>query len=171
MIVLLAWPGLVYNTDCCEYFMAKYFSRSNIFTFPANILHVSRQFNSIQLYRHCNVHDIFSIQHTSAQHSPLHIKFYIPLWLPHHSSTPHHSSATLLTQNHIEYRILEKRRRFFLGPAGSCLGFAQPVSCTLWGMATLDSLRSLLSFFYSPRSSLWSPMSIPLVTKVYPFGH
>ena len=103
MIVLLAWPGLVYNTDCCEYFMAKYFSRSNIFTFPANILHVSRQFNSIQLYRHCNVHDIFSIQHTSAQHSPLHIKFYIPLWLPHHTSTPHHSSATLLTHHHIEY--------------------------------------------------------------------
>ena len=113
MIVLLAWPGLaprlgLYNTDCCEYFMAKYFSRSNIFTFPANILHVSRQFNSIQLYRHCNVHDIFSIQHTSAQHSPPHIKFYIPLWLPHHSITPHHSSATLLTHHHIEYRISQQ---------------------------------------------------------------
>ena len=120
MIVLLAWPGLVYNTDCCEYFMAKYFSRSNIFTFPANILHVSRQFNSIQLYRHCNVHDIFSIQHTSAQHSPLHIKFYIPLWLPHHSSTPHHSSATLLTHHHIEYRIR--------GPC-QAKGLAWPSAC------------------------------------------
>ena len=70
---------------------------------------------------------------------------------------------------------LEKRRRqsrrFFLGPAGSWLGFAQPVCFTLWGMAALDSLRSLLSFFYSPRSSLWSPLSFPLVTNVYLFGH
>ena len=38
-------------------------------------------------------------------------------------------------------------------------------------MAALDSLRSFLSFFYSPRSSLWSPLSFPLVTNVYPFGH
>ena len=63
--------------------------------------------------------------------------------------------------------ILEKSGGF----AGSCLGFAQPVSCTLWGMAALDSLRSLLSFFYSPRSSLWSPLSFPLVTNIYPLSH
>ena len=34
--------------------------------FPANILHVSTQFNSIQLYRHCNVPHIFGIQHTNS---------------------------------------------------------------------------------------------------------
>ena len=33
---------------------------------------------------------------------------------------------------------------FFLGPASSCLGFAQPVYFILRGMATLDSLRSFL---------------------------
>ena len=68
-----------------------------------------------------------------------------------------------------------RKKRFFLGPAGSWLGFA------LWGVAALDSLRSFLSFhsfnhlglpfgYHSP--SLWSPMSIPLVIKVNnPFGH
>ena len=86
-------------------------------------------------------------------------------------------TKVLLQMKCIILLLLEKRRRqshrFFLGPAGSCLGFAQPVSCTLWGMAALDSLRSFLflSFFYSPRSSLWSPLSFPLVTNVYPFSH
>ena len=35
-------------------------SGGDISTFPVNILHVSRQFNSIQLYRQCNVAHIFN---------------------------------------------------------------------------------------------------------------
>ena len=53
--------------------------------------------------------------------------------------------------------------------AGSWLGFAQPVCFTL--RLGLIEVFPFLSFFYSPRSSLWSPLSFPLVTNVYPSSH
>ena len=52
---------------------------------------------------------------------------------------------------------------------GSWLGFAQPVCFTLH--LGLIEVFPFLSFFYSPRSSLWSPLSFPLVTNIYPLSH
>ena len=66
---------------------------------------------------------------------------------------------------------LEKRRRW-------AAGWALPNLFVL--LSTLDSLRSSLSFhsfihqglpFGHHCPSLWSPMSIPLVTKVIPLSH
>ena len=58
----------------------------------------------------------------------------------------------------------------FVRPESSRLGFSQPVCFTLWGMAALDSLRSFLSFHSFIHQGL-SPLSFPLVTKGFPFGH
>ena len=78
------------------------------------------------------------------------------------------------------FEKLERRRRFVQGPAGSWLGFPQPVCFTLQGMAALDSLRSFLSFhslihqglpFDHHCPSLWSPMSPFSHQGIYPFGH
>ena len=54
--------------------------------------------------------------------------------------------------------LLEKRRpncRFFLGPAGSCLGYAQLLSFSIWGMAGLEAAPYL-----PPKSSLESSKSL-----------
>ena len=39
------------------------------------------------------------------------------------------------------------------------------------GRLGLIKVFPFLSFFYSPRSFLWSPLSFPLVTNVYPSSH
>ena len=68
----------------------------------------------------------------------------------------------------MHYYVLERRRpigRFFLGPAGGWLGFPQPLSFSIWGMAfghqgfSFSSFWAPRSFPWSPRSSVWSPRS------------
>ena len=77
------------------------------------------------------------------------------------------SSVFLITG---KYTILEKRwpnGHFFLGPAGSCLSFAQLVSFSIWGMnppPTMSSLQSSKSLEHwrteiVPKRSLGVQMS------------
>ena len=88
----------------------------------------------------------------------------------------YHGGAECRVQLLVEHRVT-MGYNIILQAAGSLLGFAQPVCFTLRGMAALDSLRSFLSFHSFihqglpfghryPSLWLWSPMSIPLVTKV-----
>ena len=91
--------------------------------------------------------------------------------------------------NMLNYWLPEKRRRhsrrFFLGPVGSWLGFAQPACFTLrhGRLGLIGVFPFILLFtkvfplvtivlpFGHQCLSLWSPRSIPLVTKGFPFGH
>ena len=69
--------------------------------------------------------------------------------------------------NMLNYWLPEKRRRhsrrFFLGPAGSWLGFAQPACFTL-----RHGRLGLIGVF--PFILLFTKV-FPLVTKDFPFGH
>ena len=75
-------------------------------------------------------------------------------------------SAPCGAQGHhgIQYNITGSRQLVGLCP--TCL-FYSPRH----GRLGLIEVFPFLSFFYSPRSSLWSPLSFPLVTNVYPFSH
>ena len=61
---------------------------------------------------------------------------------------------TCITPVASEYFYTRKKAadgRFFLGPAGSCLGYAQLLSFSIWGMAALEAAPYL-----PPKSSLES---------------
>ena len=66
-----------------------------------------------------------------------------------------------------QYQKLEKKRPFFSRPCGQLVGLCP--TCLFYslrhGPLGLIEVFLFLSFFYSPRSSLWSPLSFPLVTN------